>query len=178
MAVTLYVDRASWFAHLGATWSAYPGIVPVVKGNGYGFGRERLARLAIDLGADEVAVGTVDEVASVPPGPTTVVLTPALAHELVPSPAAVLTVGGERHLAEAVEAGFAGSVVVKLVSQMRRFGVDARGPARRCSPPSTRAGLPVHAFGLHFPLASSSELHARADPPLARFASQPGPRCR
>jgi len=127
MAVTLYVDRAAWFAHLGATWSAYPGIVPVVKGNGYGFGRERLARLAIDLGADEVAVGTVHEVANVPPGPTVVVLTPALAHELDPLPTAVLTVASERHVAAAVQ-----------------------------------AGLGVHAFGIHYPLASSSELHARA----------------
>lgn len=161
MAVTLYVDRAAWFAHLGATWSAYPGIVPVVKGNGYGFGRERLARLAVDLGVDELAVGTVHEAAGIPPGPTVVVLTPALAHELVPLPDAVLTIGSERHLAAAVEAGFGGRVVVKLVSQMRRFGV-ATDELKGLLDAVDRAGLGVHAFGLHFPLATPSEQHARA----------------
>ena len=56
-------------ASAGSTTSAprgplSPGLIPVVKGNGYGFGRERLARLALDLGADELAVGTVHEVGS------------------------------------------------------------------------------------------------------------------
>ncbi len=39
MALTLTVDRARWQAHVAAVRAAHPGLVPVVKGNGYGFGR-------------------------------------------------------------------------------------------------------------------------------------------
>ena len=82
MAVTLYVERERWLDHLGATWAASPGLIPVVKGNGYGFGRERLARLALDLGAEEIAVGTVHEGRVGDRRPAVTVLTPALGHDL------------------------------------------------------------------------------------------------
>jgi hypothetical protein len=43
MTVRLTVDRAAWMAHLRSTAAAYgDGLVPVVKGNGYGFGRPLL----------------------------------------------------------------------------------------------------------------------------------------
>ena len=162
MAVTLYVERDRWLDHLGATLAAFPGLIPVVKGNGYGFGRERLARLALDLGADEIAVGTVHEVASVPAGPTITVLTPALGPELgSPLPAAAVpTVGSLAHVDALAAAGFGGRVVVKLASPMRRFGVmpsDLPDLLARLD----RQGCTVHAFGLHFPLASASPDHAR-----------------
>ena len=162
MAVTLYVERERWLDHLGATLAASPGLIPVVKGNGYGFGRERLARLALDLGADEIAVGTVHEVASVPAGPTITVLTPALGPELGSSlpAAAVPTVGSLAHVDALAAAGFGGRVVVKLASPMRRFGVmpsDLPDLLARLD----RRGCTVHAFGLHFPLASASPDHAR-----------------
>ena len=57
---------------------ATPGLVPVVKGNGYGFGRRPLAAIAAEL-ADTIAVGTVHELDDVPAGSTPVVLTPTLA---------------------------------------------------------------------------------------------------
>ena len=44
---------------------ATPGLVPVIKGNGYGFGRTRLAQEAATLGADTIAVGVAREVARV-----------------------------------------------------------------------------------------------------------------
>jgi hypothetical protein len=61
MSLSLYVDGDRWRAHLRAVTDAHPGIVPVAKGNGYGFGVPRLARRAEWLGADQVAVGTYDE---------------------------------------------------------------------------------------------------------------------
>src|SRR5699024_7717336 len=56
-----------WRRHLRTTAEAHPGIVPVVKGNGYGFGNHRLARRVAWLGVDTVAVGTYGEVADVLP---------------------------------------------------------------------------------------------------------------
>ena len=61
MALTLLVERDRWREHLARAVSARPGLVPVVKGNGYGFGRERLLTECRRLGLGEVAVGTAWE---------------------------------------------------------------------------------------------------------------------
>ncbi|MCW2830166.1 MAG: alanine racemase, partial [Aeromicrobium sp.] len=58
----LDVDATRWRAALSTVTAAHPGLVPVVKGNGYGFGREALAREAATLGVDTIAVGTYAEV--------------------------------------------------------------------------------------------------------------------
>src|SRR3954452_409979 len=65
MPLTLYVDGDRWHQHLQQVRDAHPGIVPVLKGNGYGFGLGRLASKAAWLGVDTVAVGTYPEVAPV-----------------------------------------------------------------------------------------------------------------
>src|SRR5262245_23406344 len=129
MALTLIVDRARWRAHLQATVDAFPGLVPVVKGNGYGFGRGYLAELvggwcAAGEAIDELAVGTVHELAGLsalgPGGPRPHVLTPALARELTPGVGpAVLTVSSVRHVDDVVAAGLRPPLVVKLVSSVR-----------------------------------------------------------
>ncbi len=61
MPFTLYVDADRWRSHLQAMADRYPGLVPVVKGNGYGLGVTRLAAEAARLDVDTVAVGTADE---------------------------------------------------------------------------------------------------------------------
>ncbi|MGX1119389.1 alanine racemase [Streptomyces ambofaciens] len=61
MALTLYVDTARWRAHHKHVQEQFPGLVPVCKGNGYGFGHERLAEEATRLGSDVLAVGTTYE---------------------------------------------------------------------------------------------------------------------
>ncbi len=65
MPLTLYVDGPRWREHLTRTTAASPGLVPVAKGNGYGFTVARLARRAEWLGADTIAVGRYREVAEV-----------------------------------------------------------------------------------------------------------------
>ena len=65
MTFTLYVDEPRWRAHLQQVLVSIPGLVPVMKGNGYGLGNARLAKEAGALGVDTVAVGTADEVAEV-----------------------------------------------------------------------------------------------------------------
>ena len=65
MSLTLHVDTARWQAHLDRTVADFPGIVPVVKGNGYGFGADELfpvCRRITDTAAPAmIAVGTYRE---------------------------------------------------------------------------------------------------------------------
>ena len=63
VSLRLEVDR--WRRHLATVTEATPGIVPVAKGNGYGFGLPRLADEAQRLGAEAIAVGLPSEVAQV-----------------------------------------------------------------------------------------------------------------
>ena len=77
MTVRLTVRTAVWRSQIARTVAATPGLVPVVKGNGYGFGRLRLAEMAAEF-CDTVAVGTVHELDGLPEALTAVVLTPTL----------------------------------------------------------------------------------------------------
>jgi hypothetical protein len=63
--LTLYVDGPAWRAHLRRVVTEHPGIIPVVKGNGYGLGVGRLARRCEWLGVDQLAVGTYGELPQV-----------------------------------------------------------------------------------------------------------------
>lgn len=165
MTVRLTVDERAWAAHVDEVAAADPTLVPVVKGNGYGFGRARLMPHAARL-ADTIAVGTVHEAADVPADRTPLVLTPAL--HLPPDlpRGAVLTVGSTTHVDALTAAGWRGRVVVKLASSMHRYGV-----ARTTSPIGTaalpvlldachRAGLDVAAAAIHLGLAGDD--HSRA----------------
>ena len=62
MPFALHVDADRWRRHTRTFAQATPGIVPVIKGNGYGFGRDLLAAESDGLGADIIAVGTYEEV--------------------------------------------------------------------------------------------------------------------
>jgi alanine racemase len=61
MSLTLYVDGDRFRTHLRTTIARHPDLVPVCKGNGYGLGLPRLAKLSTWLGVDTLAVGTYDE---------------------------------------------------------------------------------------------------------------------
>jgi alanine racemase len=65
MPLTLTVDGPRWREHLRSVAGRTPGLVPVAKGNGYGFGIGRLARRAGWLGSDLLAVGTYEELPEV-----------------------------------------------------------------------------------------------------------------
>jgi alanine racemase len=148
--VTLTVRAAPWRAHVAQIANAVDGLVPVVKGNGYGFGRIVLARFAAEF-CDTVAVGTIHELAGLPDGLHAVVLTPTLAPPS--TTAAILTVGSDAHIA-ALD-GWDGRVLVKLESSMHRYGGDVAlvGAARA-------AGLEVIGVSIHPPLAGASADHA------------------
>jgi len=149
----LTVDTGAWREHVDRVVRHCPGLVPVVKGNGYGFGRTALAAIAAEL-ADTVAVGTVHELADVPRAVTPVVLTPAPRPpgDLVP----ILTVGSVHDVRTL--AGWRGRVLVKLASSMRRFGatLDELGPV---AAGARAAGLDVVGFSVHPPLAGTDDEH-------------------
>lgn len=147
MTIRLTVDRDRWWRHATGVAAGIDGIVPVVKGNGYGFGRANLAIAASRL-SPIIAVGTVHELDGLPDDVTTVVLTPTLHPPSSTEP--VLTVADHRHV-DAL-AGWAGRVVVKLESPMHRYGGGIELVAA-----AQRAGLRTVGVAIHLPLAGSDD---------------------
>ena len=152
---------AGWRARVERTAAALPGIVPVVKGNGYGLGRATLVPIAASL-AREMAVGSAWEAADVPRDRVALVLTPpgdALPDDLRPD--AVLHVGATAHVEALARRGDPHPVIVKVASSMLRYGADADAlPALLDA--VRRAGLRQVGWSIHPPLADTPE-HARAN---------------
>jgi hypothetical protein len=123
--LTLHVDAAAWRAHMKSTAAEYPALVPVAKGNGYGFGNARLATEAAQLGADTIAVGTLTEVADVTrvgDFSSILVLTPWYPGEpsdIATPPAVVRTVAS----LEGLEGLRGARVVLECLTSLRRHGI-------------------------------------------------------
>ncbi len=152
MTVRLTINRTRWWNHIAYVADTVDGLVPVVKGNGYGLGRDALAPLAMKI-SPIIAVGTVHELAGLPDESTPVVLTPTLTAPESTDP--VLTVGSEAHIAAL--RGWSGRVIVKLTSSMRRYGGGIELVAA-----AQRAGLRTVGVAIHPPLAGDDDTH-RAD---------------
>jgi alanine racemase len=150
--VRLTVDRTRWWNHVTYVAETVHGLVPVVKGNGYGIGRTTLAEAAMKL-SSIVAVGSVHELDGLPAEATPIVLTPTLTPPASTEP--VLTVGSEAHIAALT--GWNGRVIVKLAGSMRRYGRGIELVAT-----AQRAGLRTVGVSIHPPLAGDDEAH-RAD---------------
>lgn len=168
------MDTERWNSHVDDTAASYEPLVPVVKGNGYGFGRGVLAERAGLLaerchrvaGVPVVAVGTVHELAGMPNRQRCVVLTPAapdggsagsfpLRDRLAAmATAPVMTVGAPEHVA-ALE-GWRGSVLVKLRSSMQRFGASI-GELPALERAVSEAGLDHAGYSIHLPLAGTDD---------------------
>ena len=154
MSVRLTVRREEWLAHVRRTAEAYgPGLVPVVKGNGYGFGRALLHETAATL-SDAVCVGSVHEHRDAPTDRTVVALTPTLDPPASTSTDLVCTVGSPAHVRPLDGRG--GRVLLKLASSMRRYGAtpDELPALRRAV---DAAGLEVLGHSLHLPLAGGDD---------------------
>ncbi|MEO5743019.1 MAG: alanine racemase [Terracoccus sp.] len=61
MSFVLRVDTDHWRSGHAEALARYPGIVPVIKGNGYGFGAGLLCREAQSMGVATIAIGTYVE---------------------------------------------------------------------------------------------------------------------
>lgn len=170
MALSLYVDTARWRAHQKSVLDQFPGLVPVCKGNGYGFGHERLADEAIRFGSDMLAVGTTYEAARIKDwfSGDLLVLTPfRRGEEPVPLPDRVIRSVSS---VDGVHALVGARVVIECMSSMKRHGVkeeEARAAARRHRGRTARRLCPAPAAGPHGRLGRGRGGH-RLDGPAAR----------
>ncbi len=140
--VTLRLDGERWREHLRTVAGATPGIVPVIKGNGYGFGLRRLAEESVTLGADTVGVGIPSEVGIVReafPGDV-VILNPwdpasELATELTKDSSVITTVSRLQDLELLAARGDRPRVLVEVLTSMQRHGIrpDDLGQVAACS---------------------------------------------
>lgn len=152
MTLALHVDAARWRTHLQTTAEAMPGLVPVVKGNGYGFGLSRLAAEAQRLGAAAVAVGEHVEVAAVRAAFAGDVLVlapwrPDLDDAAAPDERVVRTVAHLDALAALADNG--DRIVVECLTSMHRHGVDAAELDRVVA---LLPGIRCEGFALHLPI--------------------------
>lgn len=159
--LTLYVDQERWQSHLATVVEAVPGLVPVAKGNGYGFGVARLAELAQDLGADTLAVGTYAEVPAALEhfDGSVLVLTPWRPFEAraAYSDRLVHTVGRLEDL-DALRAAAGETpprIVLELVTSMLRHGFTASGLRAAAD---HLDGVTLEGFALHLPMSHGSHL--------------------
>lgn len=158
---------------------ATPGLVPVAKGNGYGYGLPRLAEESAALGVDTVAVGRADEVDAVRdmfPG-SIVILTPwrvgdhpanAPAHD----PRVISTVSRVSDLKAIAGSGDRPRVLLEVLTSMCRHGI-AVGDLAAVRPLLERVRF--EGWTIHLPLLAEGR-YAEAEK-LARAALEvaPGP---
>lgn len=166
MSVTLHLGTEAWREHLRTVATQTPGLVPVAKGNGYGFGLARLAREATMLGSDVLAVGTQPEVAAVRAGGwqgDIVVLTPwspADGPELLHDEQVISTIARLDDLEAARRECPDARVVVEVLTSMRRHGLGVPDlPKLRF-----RLGeLRLEGWTIHLPMVADDRLgEARA----------------
>lgn len=170
MSLTLHVDGDRWRTHLRSVVEREPGLVPVLKGNGYGFGLARLARRAEWLERDLVAVGTYPELAEVASRCTAdlLVLTPwrpfladafsgldALADRVIH------TVGRLEDLTALQSQPVRPRIVLERTTSMLRHGLsaaDLRAAGRALDDPALKDRVRLEGIALHLPLAQVSHV--------------------
>lgn len=160
MSLVLHVDGDRWRSHLRKVAEERPGLVPVLKGNGYGFGLARLARKSAWLGVDTVAVGTAYELAEAATrfGGDLLVMTPWRTFEPTPlegiDPGRLIhTVGRLADLEALIEQPGRPRVVLERMTSMKRHGFTARGLREAVAVIRARGGVRVEGASLHLPLA-------------------------
>ena len=159
MGLVLHVDGDRWRAHLRDLHTRQPGLVPVCKGNGYGFGLARLARKSAWLGVDTLAVGVYEEIEQVSSrfGGSILVMTPWRPFNPPPQdPRVIHTVGRLEDLTALVahgrESGVRPRIVLERLTSMLRHGFTARG-LRAAAEIVADGGVELEGVALHLPLA-------------------------
>jgi alanine racemase len=165
MSLTLHVDGDRWRAHLRLVCDATPGLVPVCKGNGYGFGLARLARKADWMGVSALAVGLYEELPEVQRrfDGDLLVLTPwrpfgaAVEAELPPG-RVIHTVTRVADLHALLERDPGARFVLERLTTMRRHGLSADDLRAASHLLSKARGGRLEGVAFHLPLAHGSHL--------------------
>ena len=172
MTFSLHVDSSQFRAHLEhvhtSLLAAHLRLTPVIKGNGYGFGRATLLREATLMGASHVAIGTVwelDQALSEFTGDVHVLepFNPSDLSAVVEwkrllghaSDRVILTVS-QSHIGGLSGLG-ASRIFLEGLTSLRRFGIDPNElePALTALPQGTR----IEGLLLHLPIADSVIAH-------------------
>jgi hypothetical protein len=177
--LTLHLDVERWRRHLRAEAGSTPGLVPVVKGNGYGFGLRRLAEESAILGVDSLAVGLPGEVEQVRDafGKTVVILNPwdasnPLAVELAEDPQVLTTVSRLEDLAALADLQTRPRVLVEVLTSMRRHGI-APTDLDRVALLADR--VRIEGWTLHLPLRQEGRFAEAESLAKAALAAMPAP---
>jgi hypothetical protein len=150
MPLSLHVDAQKWRSHLTQMMSAKPGLVPVIKGNGYGFGLELLAAESTRLGVETVAVGLASEVAKVRTafGGEIVILSPdQVICELKDSK--IIQTVSSLEVLRSIDANT--NVIVEILTPLNRHGINVPEINSALAIIKER-GLKLRGFTLHLPI--------------------------
>jgi hypothetical protein len=162
----LSVDGERWRAHLRRLAETQPGLVPVAKGNGYGFGLGRLARKAQwlndqGLGVGTLAVGTYEELPEVADryAGDLLVLTPWRSFADPGTLAAkhahrvVHTVGRLEDLEALLDVHPSARLVLERLTSMRRHGLSADDLRTAIARTSGHQHARLEGVAAHLPIA-------------------------
>ncbi|MBJ7359422.1 alanine racemase [Nocardioides sp.] len=166
MPLQLTVDGERWRAHLRRIGDGLPGLVPVAKGNGYGFGLGRLARKADWLGVEALAVGTYEELPQVADryAGDLLVLTPwrqfadpgtlaaKHAHRVIH------TVGRLEDLEQLLERQPSARLVLERLTSMRRHGLSAADLRTAIQRVSGHPHARLEGVAAHLPITQGAHL--------------------
>ncbi|GAA2083469.1 alanine racemase [Aeromicrobium halocynthiae] len=164
MTFELVVDAPRWRAHLAQVAQTTPGLVPVVKGNGYGLGRDVLASEATTLGCDTIAVGTYDEVPSALAdfAGDVMVLSPwrpFLPGTDVDDSRVIHTLGRVEDVAALAALRPDARIVLEGETSMSRHGLDRHQLAAAVA---ALGGLRLEGFAIHLPMAGANLAEAES----------------
>lgn len=154
----LTVQTDEWRRHVDEVAAQVPGLIPVMKGNGYGFTNAELAREAHRIGADVVAVGVPSEVEAVRVAGYTgdvVILNPFNRFDLssmagLTDPKVITTISRVDDIAYVAKLAPGSAVVVEVETSMHRHGIPASEVAGL-----DLSGLDVRGWTVHLPAAGS-----------------------
>ena len=151
MPLSLHVDGAKWRLHLTSMLSAKPGLVPVLKGNGYGFGLELLSAESTRLGIETIAVGLASEVSKVRKdfAGEIVILSPDQKVSEITDSKIIQTISSIEIL-EMIDANT--NIIIEILTPLNRHGIDLRDLNRVLTIIKDR-GLKLRGFALHLPIA-------------------------